>query len=191
MDLILASTSVYRRDLLARLRLPFRCVAPPIDEERLKDNSIAPVGLAERLAAAKASSVAGGEPDAVVIGSDQLVSFDGRVLGKPGTPERAVDQLLAMAGREHALITSVAVADRNGVEVYTDVARLTLRSLTLDEVERYVAADQPIDCAGSYRIEGLGIALFDRIEAEDQTAIIGLPLIAVCRMLRSRGFPLP
>src|SRR5258708_1369720 len=126
MDLILASTSIYRRDLLARLRLPFRCVAPPIDEEDLKDNSITPAGLAEQLAGAKASSVAGGEPDAVVIGSDQLVSFDGRVLGKPGTSERAVAQLLAMAGREHELITSVAVADRNGVEVHTDVARLSM-----------------------------------------------------------------
>jgi septum formation protein len=191
MDLILASTSVYRRDLLARLALPFRCVAPPIVEEALKENSITAVGLAERLAAAKASSVAGGEPDAVVIGSDQVVSCDGRVLGKPGSPERAVAQLLAMAGREHELITSVAVADRSGIEVYTEVARLTMRHLARAEAERYVAADRPIDCAGSYRIEGLGIALFDRIEAEDATAIIGLPLMAVCRMLRTRGFRLP
>jgi septum formation protein len=191
MELILASTSVYRRDLLARLGLPFRCVAPPIDEEELKDNSITAIDLAERLASAKASSIAGGEPAAVVIGSDQIVSCDGRVLGKPGTPERAVAQLLAMAGREHELITSVAVADRDEIEVHTDVARLTMRSLTLDEAERYVTVDRPIDCAGSYRIEGLGIALFDRIDAEDQTAIIGLPLMAVCRMLRAKGFRLP
>jgi septum formation protein len=191
MDLILASTSPYRRDLLARLGLRFRCVAPPIDEEALKDDLAPAFDLAERLAAAKASSVFRGEPDTVVIGSDQLISCDSRVFGKPGTSELAIAQLLALAGREHALITSVAVADRDGVEVDTVVARLTIRSLTREEAERYVTADQPFDCAGSYRIEGLGIALFERIDVEDQTAIIGLPLMTVCRMLRSRGFQLP
>ena len=112
MELILASTSPYRRELLARLRLPFRCVAPGVDEASIAAEGLGPVALAERLARAKAEAVAASEPDAVVIGSDQLVAFEGRVLGKPGTAERAVEQLLAMAGREHLLITAVAVADR-------------------------------------------------------------------------------
>ncbi len=191
MELILASTSPYRRELLARLRLPFRCVAPGVDEGLIAAEGHAPLALAERLAWAKAEAVAAREPGAVVLGSDQLVAFEGRVLGKPGTAERAVEQLLAMSGREHQLITAVAVADGSGIAVETVVARLTLRPVGREEAERYVAADRPVDCAGSYKIESLGIALFDRIEAADQTAIVGLPLLTVCRMLRARGFSVP
>jgi septum formation protein len=191
MDLILASTSRYRRDLLARLGLPFRCMAPEVDESAFGDLAQDPAELARKLASAKAEAVAARQPGALVIGSDQLVAFDGQVLGKPGTTERAVSQLLAMAGREHQLLTAVALADANGVEIHLDVARLWVRPLTRLEVERYVKAERPLDCAGSYKIEGLGIALFDRIECADQTAIIGLPLLAVCTMLRARGFMLP
>lgn len=191
MELILASTSPYRRELLARLRLPFRCMAPGVDEASIAAEGFGPVALAERLARAKAEAIAAREPDVLVIGSDQLVAFEGRVLGKPGTAERAVEQLLSMSGREHLLITAVAFADRAGIEVETDVARLTLRTLDRREAERYVAADRPLDCAGGYRIESLGIALFDRIEAADQSAIVGLPLLTVCRMLRARGFSVP
>ncbi len=191
MDLILASTSPYRRDLLARLALPFRCVAPGVDEAAIGADILDPVERAGRLARAKAEAVAARESGALVIGSDQLVAFEGRVLGKPGTAERAVEQLLAMAGREHLLVTAVAVADRSGVEIETDVARLRLRDLSRAEAERYVAADRPIDCAGSYKIESLGIALFDRIEASDHSAIVGLPLLTVCRMLRARGISVP
>lgn len=190
-ELILASTSPYRRALLERLGLPFRCVDPGVDEWAFKARGLDPVALAEALARAKAGAVAVAEPVAVVIGGDQLVAFEGGVLGKPGTAEAAVGQLLAMAGREHQLVTAVAVADGGGVEVVTDVARLRLRPLTVDEAERYVAADRPLDCAGGYRIESLGIALFDRIESEDQTAIVGMPLIAVARLLRARGFAVP
>jgi septum formation protein len=191
MNLLLASTSPYRRKLLEQLRLPFRSIAPGVDETAIKTRVADPVELADRLARAKAEAVAVIEPDAVVIGSDQLVALDGEVLGKPGTVERAVEQLLAMAGREHQLITSVAVADRAGVEVSTNIARLWLRPLHADEAARYVAADRPLDCAGSYKIESLGIALFDRIEVSDQTAIVGLPLLTLCKMLRARGFVLP
>jgi septum formation protein len=190
-ELILASTSPYRRALLERLRLPFRCVAPGVDEASIQARPLDPVAMAGLLARAKAEAVAAREPGAVVLGSDQLVAFEGRVLGKPGTAEKAIEQLLAMAGREHQLVTSVAVIDPAGAEVVTDVARLRLRPLTRGEAERYVAADGPLDCAGSYKFESLGIALFDRIEAEDQTAIVGLPLLAVCRMLRARGFAVP
>ena len=191
MDLILASTSPYRRAQLGLLRLPFRCVAPGVDETAIETDRSEPVALALRLARAKAEAVASREPGAVVIGGDQLVAFEGRVLGKPGTADRAVEQLLEMAGHEHQLVTAVAVADRDGVEAVTEVSRLWVRSLTRDEAARYVAADRPLDCAGSYKIESLGIALFDRIEASDHTAIVGLPLLAVCRMLRARGFALP
>ncbi len=191
MNLILASTSAYRRKLLERLGLPFRSVAPGVDERAIESRGGDPLDLAERLARAKAEAVAAREPDAVVVGSDQLVVFEDHVLGKPGTAARAVEQLLAMAGREHQLITAVAVADGGKVEVKTNVARLRLRPLDEDEVARYVAADRPLDCAGSYKIESLGICLFDRIESSDQTAIIGLPLLTLCAMLRARGFPLP
>jgi septum formation protein len=191
MDLILASTSPYRRKLLEQLGLPFRCVAPGVDEAVIQSQIADPLALAERLARAKAAAVFAQNPDAVVIGSDQLVAFGGRVLGKPGTAARAVAQLLAMAGHEHRLITAVALADRDGVEIAMNIARLWLRPLGAEEAERYVAADRPLDCAGSYKIESLGIALFDRIETSDQTAIVGLPLMTVCRMLRARGFVLP
>lgn len=191
MNLILASTSTYRRELLGRLRVPFRCVSPDVDEAVAGRGIADPIAKAEHLARAKAEAVAAREVGAVVLGSDQLVAFEGAVLGKPGTAERAIGQLLAMSGKEHQLVTSVAIADGTGVETATVIARLHVRSLTRDEVERYVAADSPLDCAGSYKIESLGVALFDWIEAEDLTAIVGLPLLVVSRMLRARGFPIP
>ncbi len=189
--LILASTSPYRRELLLRLGLPFRCAAPSVDEDAFKRRPMEPTELAERLARAKAGRVLEDEPDAVVIGGDQLVAFEGRVLGKPGTSERAAGQLLAMSGRAHQLITAIAVADRGGVEAHVEVATLTMRALGPEEIGRYVASDLPLDCAGSYRIESRGIVLFDRIVATDHSAIVGLPLMALTSMLRARGFPLP
>jgi septum formation protein len=191
MELILASKSIYRRELLARLGLPFRCAAPRVDEGPFQARAIEPGAIATGLARAKAECIAAEEPSALVIGSDQVVAFEGQILGKPGTPERAVEQLLAMAGREHQLLTAVALAGAGEVQVHLDTTRLRLRSLSRAEAERYVAADRPIDCAGGYKIEQLGIALFDRIETKDQTAIVGLPLLALCRMLRSRGLALP
>jgi len=191
MDLILASSSPYRRELLARLGLAFRCIEPGVDEETIKRSLLDPTVLAETLARAKAESVAAYLPEAVVIGSDQLVAFDGRIMGKPITAERAVEQLLCLAGHEHQLITSAAVADVSGTETVTDVTTLLMRTLSRSEAERYVEVDRPLDCAGSYKIEARGIALFDRIDSRDHSAIIGLPLLAVCRMLRSRGFALP
>ncbi|WP_435017748.1 Maf family protein [Tundrisphaera sp. TA3] len=193
MELILASTSPYRRAQVGRLGLPFRCVAPPVDEEALKREwgSIHPRELAERLAAAKATSVAEMEPEAVVIGGDQLVAFDGRVLGKPGTIEGAEAQLAAMSGRAHQLITALAVGRGGTVHAHTDVTELTLRRLTEEEIRRYVEADRPLDCAGSYKIEGRGIALFESIRSDDQTAIIGVPLMALTTILRQLGFAVP
>jgi septum formation protein len=191
MDLILASTSSYRRDLLARLHLPFHCVAPGVDESAFQEAIKEPTELARALASAKAEAVAARHPGSIVIGSDQLVAFEGQVLGKPGSTERAIDQLLSMSGREHQLLTAVALADASGIEIHLDVARLWVRPLSRQEAARYVETERPLDCAGSYKIEGLGISLFDRIECADQTAIVGLPLLTLCKMLRARGFALP
>lgn len=190
-NLVLASTSRYRRELLSRLGLPFRCLIPLIQEEDWKVGDWTAQQLAEQLALAKAKSLREAEPHATIIGSDQLVSFEDRVFGKPGTAERAVEQLTAMAGLAHVLITSVAVWHEGRSYVHTDLTTLHMRVLTLDEIERYVAADRPLDCAGSYRIEQQGIALFDRIETQDYTAIMGLPLIALTSELRKLGFAIP
>lgn len=190
-DLVLASTSRYRRDLLARLGISFRCVAPDVDEDPAKNSISDPVRLAENLAAAKAEAVAARLPDAVVIGSDQLATIDGEILGKPGLPGAAVDQLTRLSGRTHELVTAVCMIGPDSRLMHTDVTRLRMRGLSRDALTRYVAIDDPTDCAGSYKIEGVGIALFDRIETEDFTAITGLPLIAVTRMLCDFGFAIP
>lgn len=191
MELVLASTSAYRRALLGRLGVAFRCVAPPVDEESLKRPEDEPRALAGRLARAKATGVAAAEPGAVVVGSDQVVGIDGRVFGKPGDADSAVEQLAALAGRSHELITAVSVVHPWGAFDHTDVATLWMRPLTRAEIERYVAADRPFDCAGSYKLEERGIALFERIAAEDHTAITGLPLIALTTILRGLGFAIP
>jgi len=190
-DLILASSSPYRRALLKRLGLPFRCQSPDVDETAVKALGLPPQPLAERLADAKAQRVAAQEPEAAVIGSDQLVVFQGQVLGKPGIVDKAIEQLLAMSGYEHKLITSMTVIHKDDIHRHTDVTRLHLRSLTRDEIARYVEADSPLDCAGSYKIESRGIVLFDRIDSTDHSAITGLPLIALTTILRDLGFPVP
>ena len=193
MDLILASTSPYRRAQVGRLGLPFRCVAPEVDEDEWKArwDGVSPRELAEGLAHAKAAGVAGRNPGAAVIGGDQLVALDGRVLGKPGTRDAAVDQLLAMSGRTHELITALAVIHDGRVRSHCDVARLTLRPLTVESIRRYVDADLPIDCAGSYKLESRGICLFDAIESDDHSAIVGIPLIALTTILRDLGLAIP
>ncbi len=190
-ELVLTSTSRYRRALLERLGLPFRCVAPRICEEDWKQGEWSHRELAERLAIAKAESVREIEPHSILIGSDQVVSFEGRVFGKPGSHERAVEQLAAMTGRSHALITAVAISHKDDTLVHVDTTIMTMRPLSLSEIERYVTADQPLDCAGSYKLEERGIALFERVDTSDYTAITGLPLIAVTTYLRQLGFPIP
>jgi len=190
-ELILASTSPYRRALLERLGVPFHCVAPSVDEEAFKDAGMPPRALAARLARLKAESVAEAEPGAVVVGSDQLVAFEGRVFGKPGDADRAVEQLVTLAGRSHELITSVSVVHPWGAFDHTDVTTLWMRPLTRNEIERYVAADRPFDCAGSYKLEERGIVLFEKIASDDHSAITGLPLIALTTILRGLGFSTP
>ena len=188
--LILASTSRYRREMRSRFGLPFDAVAPGVDETPLDGE--APLDLVQRLAAAKAAAVARAYPDACVMGSDQLAEFDGRVLGKPGTPERAIEQLRDMSGREVTFLTALCVMrGEHEVGVAVDRTVVRFRTLSQAEVERYVEAEQPLDCAGSFKSEGRGITLFDAIETVDPTALIGLPLIATARLLRDAGFVLP
>lgn len=191
--LILASASPYRRDLLARVGLPFECRAPLVDEEALKPElaGLPPEEVARRLAEAKAESLREQEPNSTRIGSDQLVAFEGRILGKPGSVAAAEAQLGAMSGRSHQLITALCVCRVNDIRIHVDVAVLTMRALSRDAIARYVAADFPVDCAGAYKLEQRGIALFERIDAADHSAITGLPLMALVTILRELGYHVP
>jgi septum formation protein len=183
--LILASTSRYRRELLERLRLPFGTVAPEVDETPLPGET--PAVLAQRLALAKAQAVARAHPQAVVIGSDQVADLQGQCLGKPGQHERAVAQLRAMRGRDVIFQTAVALVAPGLVQQELAQVRVRFRDLSDEEIERYLHAEQPYDCAGSAKSEGLGIALLESIDSDDPTALIGLPLIRTCRLLRLAG----
>lgn len=186
-DLILASTSRYRRELLERLRLPFRALSPGTDETPLPGE--APAALAERLALAKARALASRFPDAVVIGADQVADVDGAAIGKPGDHARAVEQLRAMSGRTIVFQTALAVvrASAGFAEVRRVPVPVRFRRLTDAEIEFYLRTEQPYDCAGSAKCETLGIALLEAIESDDPTALIGLPLIATCALLRAAG----
>lgn len=158
----------------------------------MKDPRLAPAELALHLAREKARSVAEEWPDAHVLGSDQLVEVEGQILGKPGNAERALEQLTRLSGRSHRLITAYALLCPGGAVVeHVDVHVLHMRALMRDELSRYVQADQPFDCAGSYKIEARGITLVERIEGTDFTAIMGLPLVALTSTLRAQGFTLP
>ena len=188
--LILGSTSRYRYELLSRLRIPFDVVAPDVDETPLAGES--PLALASRLALAKAHAVAKLHPDAVVIGSDQVADLNGEPLGKPGNHARAVQQLQRMSGQTVVFQTAVAVVCHATSFEQMEVAavRVRFRDLSDAEIEAYLQAEQPYDCAGSAKSEGLGIALLDAIDNDDPTALIGLPLIRTCRMLRDAGIPI-
>ena len=189
MPLMLASTSRYRRELLERLRLPFHIARPEVDESPLANESVP--ALAVRLARAKAEAIARQHPGTWVIGSDQAAELEGQPLGKPGHREAAIAQLTAMSGQQVRFHTALCLLRDDRVLQAQDVTTVRFRALALDEIERYVDAEQPFDCAGSFKSEGLGIALFDAIESSDPTALIGLPLIATARMLREAGFELP
>jgi len=189
-SLILGSTSPYRRELLQRLQTPFEVVSPEVDESPLPGE--APATLARRLALAKAMAVAANFPDAVVIGSDQVADLQGQPLGKPGNHANAVAQLRRMSGQSIVFQTAVAVVCLQTGFEQTDLAavKVQFRTLSDGEIENYLQAEQPYDCAGSAKSEGLGIALLDAIENDDPTALIGLPLIRTCRMLRAAGIAL-
>jgi len=185
--LILGSTSPYRRELLARLRLAFEVDAPRVDEAARPGE--APAALAARLALEKAQEVAGRHPGAVVIGADQVADLDGQAIGKPGDHARAVAQLQAMRGRRVVFHTAVAVArvDTGLAQVLVAPVIVRFRPLSDAEIEHYLHTEQPYDCAGSAKCETLGIALLESIESDDPTALVGLPLIRTCALLRLAG----
>ena len=180
MRLVLASTSRYRRDLLQRLKLPFEVAAPGVDETPLRDES--PAETALRLSVLKAKAVEGD----VVIGSDQTASLEGKLIGKPGNHENAVKQLRAMSGKAVDFHTAVTVKSAT-LESRVVLCRVTFRTLPDDVIEAYLQKEKPYDCAGSAKAEGLGIALIARLETEDPTSLIGLPLIALTEMLENAG----
>ncbi len=186
-SLILASTSPYRRELLARLRLPFAVVSPQVDETPLPDES--PATLSERLALAKALAVARRFPQALVLGSDQVADLDGQAIGKPGTHERAVQQLRAMRGRSVVFRTALAACRASDGFQRLDRADVVVRFRELSdaEIETYLRIEQPYDCAGSAKCETLGITLLAAIDSDDPTALVGLPLIRTAVMLRAAG----
>lgn len=189
--LVLASTSPYRKQLLERLGLEFETARPEVDETPLPQES--PPYQARRLAARKAQAIAARFRDAWVIGSDQVAELRGEALGKPGSFERAADQLAAASGHELRFHTAVCLyrhSDGRRLE-FDDMTRVRFRELDAGEIERYLHAEQPYDCAGSFKAEGLGISLFESIDSRDPTALIGLPLIGLCSALRRIGYSLP
>ncbi|MBA3057880.1 MAG: septum formation inhibitor Maf [Gammaproteobacteria bacterium] len=185
--LILGSTSPYRRELLERLRLPFEVAAPDVDESPQPGE--APQQLACRLAMAKARAVAARFPACVVIGSDQVAELDGQALGKPGNHARAVAQLQQMRGKSVIFQTAVAVVCIETGFAQIDLAqvKVNFRHISDAEIEAYLLAETPYDCAGSAKSEGLGITLLESIDNDDPTALVGLPLIRTCRMIQAAG----
>ncbi|MDJ0654280.1 MAG: nucleoside triphosphate pyrophosphatase [Xanthomonadales bacterium] len=187
--LILASTSHYRAQLLERLGLEFTVANPGFDESPKPGED--PSSLAVRLAQGKAQAVASDHPDAVVIGSDQVASLDGQVLGKPGTRERAMEMLRNSSGKTVDFYTALSVVSAGTFLGMVDHTTVRFRPLEEDEIERYVDQDQPLDCAGAFKCESLGISLFRHIHSRDPTALVGLPLIQLAELLRRQGYPVP
>jgi len=189
--LVLASTSAYRRSLLERFGLPFTVEGPHIDESR-KPNEDA-IELVHRLAKAKAEVIAARYPDSVVIGSDQVAVRGAVILGKPGSAEACIEQLKQSSGQRVHFHTGVHVVTSQGQQHYAhvDTTTVTFRNLGSEEIERYVAKERPFDCAGGFKVEGLGIALFERVDSQDPTALIGLPLVWLAETLRQTGLAIP
>ena len=191
MQLILASTSRYRRELLQRFGLPFDTARPEVDETALPGES--PAATAERLSVEKARAVAAHHPQALIVGSDQVACMGIQRFGKPGTTENAIAQLKSMRGNAVVFHTGVALvnAETGRIQVCGVPTRVQFREMDDTEIARYVEKEMPLDCAGSAKAEALGITLLDALSTDDPTALIGLPLIALSRMLRAEGVPLP
>ena len=185
--LVLASTSPYRQELLKRLGLPFETASPDIDESRKEEEE--PEELVMRLSLEKAKAVATDYPDALIIGSDQVATIDDEIIGKPGTHERAMEQLRAASGNDVVFLTGLALYDSATGRSHTicEPFRVDFRTLTEEEIDDYLRREEPYDCAGSFKSEGLGIALFSLMDGEDPNSLIGLPLIQLVSMLRENG----
>lgn len=190
-ELILASTSIYRKQQLERLQVSFTAQSPMVDEEPIKQRCHDHQQLAAQLSMLKAKSVSANHSDAIVIGGDQVASFNGTILSKPKNQERAFDQLRAMAGGEHHLYTALTIVCGLEEYQYSCVATMKMRALSDEQIRRYIEADKPFDSCGSYRLESLGISLFETIICEDYTSIIGIPLMWTARTLTQLGVIVP
>ena len=191
LPLLLASSSVYRRELLARLQLPFTCCSPDIDESHQPGESARE--LVKRLAHEKAQALAGSHPAHLIIGSDQAAVLDGQIIGKPHTFEKAREQLLAASGASVTFLTGLALLNSQTGHCQLDCIPFTVHMRALDQarIERYLRAEQPYDCAGSFKAEGLGVSLFQSTEGPDATSLVGLPLIRLVDMLLAEGVQIP
>ncbi len=191
--IVLASTSKYRREQLGTLGIPFESIKPVFDEDTVKHQIIAdlkhPHTIAQRLSYEKGASIA--QPDTITISGDQLVTFDGDILGKPGTVQNAIDQLMRMQGKAHELVTACTVFDGLTPIEILNITKITLKSLTVAQVTAYVNLDQPLDCAGSYKIEKHGIQLMESLKTDDFTAIQGLPLLSLAKVFNSLNIAIP
>jgi septum formation protein len=190
--LILASTSAYRKELLARLELKFSCVPSDFDEESFNKKGLHPRELSRVLSHSKGEAVSKKHPKSVILSGDQVLDFEGQVFGKPGTTKEAFHQLSQLQGTEHSLHTSYTLIIPNEPTLERTVsARLKMRRLKEEEIQRYIAKDQPLDCCGAYKLEALGVTLFERIECADHTSIVGLPLMLLAHDLRKLDFQIP
>ena len=189
--IILASTSIYRKQQLERLNISFSTAAPSVDEDTLKAKGLDHIQLSKELSLLKARDISALHDDAIVIGGDQVASFNQTILSKPKTKQRAFEQLKSMAGKEHQLTTSLAVICGGQEYVYTGIAKMKMRQLTDSQIVRYIDIDEPLHSCGSYRLEALGISLFESVDCEDYTSIIGIPLMWTARTLSILGVPVP
>jgi len=189
MQLVLASSSPYRKQLLERLRIPFQCMAPDIDESPVQGET--PETTALRLARAKALILRTTFPEHLIIGSDQLASHAGKLVGKPGSHDRALAQLRSFSGETVEFLTALCVYNsKQALSAEALVStKVTFRTLDKRAIENYLIAERPYDCAGSFKVEGLGIALFEKVCSEDPSALMGLPLIRLCDLLADQGYP--
>ena len=187
MKLVLGSSSKFRKAQLSQLQIDFDSFSPDIDEDSIKTSGLTPYEISRELSLKKAYAVLENFQDSVVIGADQVLNFEGRIFSKPGTEEKAIEQLMELSGRTHELITSYALVSKNKVIVESVISKMTLRNLTKEQIEKYVSIDQPLYSCGSYKLETLGISLFETIECPDHSAIIGLPLISLTTNLLQFG----
>lgn len=191
MKIILASTSVYRKQLLERLGFDFVCEDPELDERPFQELGLSPQDLAERLAYEKARAVFNRYPDCIVLGGDQLGEIEGQILGKPHSFENAFSQIKMMNNKSHSLITSICILSPGNEKIYTDITKLKMRNLSDDQIKTYLNKDEPYDCAGSYKLECLGISLFESIDGDDHNSIMGLPLMKLAQIFTDLGVRIP
>lgn len=189
--IILASTSIYRKQQLERLNISFSTAAPNIDEKAFKAKGLDHIQLSKELSLLKARNISTFYDDAIVLGGDQVASFNQTILSKPKTKERAFEQLKSMAGKEHELITSLVIIANGQEYIHTSIAKMKMRQLTDTQISRYIDIDSPLHSCGSYRLEALGISLFESINCEDYTSIIGIPLMWTARKLSELGVSVP